>query len=210
MALANVDLSAAVVRPAILLFADFVDEPLRYALAPFPLTVPGGLTDADADCAGFTFTSLGDDVLDISPVDHGEGGTDAVTVSFACTPGQPELQAAIDDISLYQGRLFRLWLVLHDGAGTVTAISPSLGYTGYMVAPRQTVDPEAGAWRFSMQVENWLALFGGAPSRTYLTQKVYDAADESANASAGNANSAPGIIGGGALADAVGRWAQQR
>lgn len=209
MALSNATLSARSVRPALLVFADFVDEPLRYALAPFDLVVPGGLADADADCAGFTFTALGDGVLDISPVSHGEDGTGALSVGFACHPGQTDLLAAMDDPALYAGRLFRLWLVLHDGAGTVTEISPSLGYTGFMAAPRQSVDPEAGEWRFTMEVENWLTLLGGAPSRTYLTQKVYDSADESGNASIGNAASVPGLLGAGAQID-PNQWAQWR
>lgn len=36
------------------------------------------------------------------------------------------------------GRLFRVWNVLHDGAGNVTAVSPSLGFTGYMSHPVET------------------------------------------------------------------------
>jgi hypothetical protein len=211
MALTNTDLSAALVRPALLLFADFVDLPLRYAFAPMPLLVPGGLTDADADCAGFTFDSLDDGVLQIGTVSHGEGGTDTLAVSFSVAPGQEDILAAMDTPALYAGRLFRLWLVLHDGAGTVTAISPSLGYTGFMSVPRQRVDPEAGEWQFTMEVENWLTLFGGAPSRTYLTQKIYDAGDESANASVGNAASVPALTGGGgAMPFDYSQWAQQR
>jgi hypothetical protein len=46
----------------------------------------------------------------------------------------------------------------------------------------------------TMEVENWLAIFGGAPSRTYLTQKLYDANDLSANVSLGNAAAVPGLV----------------
>jgi hypothetical protein len=195
MALLDASLSANLVKPAILLFADFADMPLRYAFAPMSLTVPSGLADADVDCEGYTFEALDDGVLQISSVSHDESGGDTLSVGFACHPGQADILAAMDDPGIYSGRLFRLWLVLHDGAGLVTAISPSLGYTGFMSVPTQRVDPEAGEWMFTMEVESWMTLFGNAPSRTYLTQSAYDSGDLSANVSVGSGDAAPGFNG---------------
>lgn len=210
MPLADASLTAQVVTPAILLFLDFADLPLRVALSPNNLTVPGGLTDADPDCAGFTFEATDSRVLEIGSVSHEETGTDTLTITLRASPTDTELLAAIETPSLYVGRLVRMWLVLHDGAGTVTAISPSLGYTGYMSVPQQQVDPDSGTMAVTMQVENWLAILGGAPSRTYLTQKVYDASDLSANVSLGNAAAVPGLINiGGGTID-ISRWVQQR
>jgi hypothetical protein len=193
MALLDATLTAPVVYPAMLLFADFEDLPLRYAFAPFNLDVPIGLTDADADCAGFTFEAVDSQVLSVGSVAHEDGGTQTLTISLRATPSDTDLLAAIESPALYVGRIVRIWLVLHDGAGTVTQISPSLGYTGYMGVPTQTVDPANGVMEVTLEVDNWLAILGGAPSRTYLTQSVYDAGDTSANVSIGNGNSAPGL-----------------
>lgn len=213
MALSDGSLSAAVVQPAILVFADFADLPLRTALAAFDLLVPPGLTDADADCAGFTFEAVDSQVLEIGSVSHGEGGTDTLTLTLRAGPDDTELLAAIETPSLYVGRVVRIWLVLHDGAGTVVQISASTGYTGFMAVPTQTVDPENGVMTVTMEVENWLAILGGAPSRTYLNQKIYDATDLSADVSIGGAAAVPGLfnVGGGSFsAEAIKQMVSQR
>lgn len=211
MALSDATLSAATVYPSFLLFADFADLPLRYASAPFPLTVPSGLTDADADCAGFTFDTLDSEVIEVGAIEHSEAGTQTLPITLRAAPGDTELLAAIETPSLYVGRVVRVWLVLHDGAGQVVQISPSLGFTGYMSVPSQTVDPDSGTMTVRMEAENWLAILGGAPSRTYQNQKIYDSGDNSANVSIGAAQAVPGLINfGGVSADVINRMVQQR
>jgi len=198
MALTDAALSAPAVYPSTLIFADFADLPLRYAFAPFSLLVPTGLADADVNCEGFTFTAIDSQVLSISSIAHEDGGTQTLIITLRATPDDVELLAAIENPALYVGRMVRIWMVVHDGAGAVAQISPSQGYKGFMGVPTQTVDPSTGTMQVVMEVENWQAILGRAPSRTYLTQKLYDALDESANVSIGGGRAFPSGIGGGA------------
>jgi len=191
MALADGSLSAGNVVAGLLIFADFVDLPLRVAYAPMPLTVPGGLTDSDGDCAGYTFDNMSTDVLRLGTVSHDDGGTDTLTATLTADPSSPGLLNAIEDPSKYAGRQFRVWAVLHNGAGTVTELR-SL-YRGYMMQPSQQF--EGGEFTITMQIENYRAIIAAAPGRSYLAQASYDAGDLSANISLGQGNSAPAIMG---------------
>jgi hypothetical protein len=192
VALSDASLSASNVVAAILLFADFVDLPLRVAYAPMPITVPGsGIADADADCAGFTFDNMTADVLRLGAIAHDDGGSDTLTVTLAADPGNPDLLNAIEDPAIYAGRQFRVWIALHNGAGAVTELRPL--YRGYMIQPSQAFD--GGEFTITMQVENWRAVFGAAPGRSYLAQATYDADDLSPNVSLGQGNAVPAITG---------------
>lgn len=191
MPIADASLSASNVVAAMLIFADFVDLPLRVAYAPMPLTVPGGLTDADSDCAGFTFDNMTGDVLTIGTIAHEDGGTDTLTATLVADPANPDLLNAIEDPAIYAGRQFRIWVVLHNNAGTVTELRPL--YRGYMMQPSQEFG--GGQFTITMQIENYRAIIAGAPGRSYLAQTAYDAGDLSANVSLGQGNSAPAIVG---------------
>lgn len=211
MPLLDTSLSASTINAAFLLFVDFADLPLRYASSPYPLTVPGGLVDADADCAGFTFETLDSEVIDVGAVEHGENGTQTLTLTLRARADDTELLAAIENPSLYVGRRVRRWFVLHDGAGTVVQISASLGYLGFMSVPTQNVDPESGTLTVTMECENWQAILGGAPSRTYQNQRIYDSGDNSANVSVGGAEAVPGLLNlSGINAEVISRLVQQR
>jgi hypothetical protein len=192
MAISNASLSARHVVAGVLLFADFVDLPLRVAYAPMPLTVPGSITDGDADCQGFTFDNLAGDILRIGTVAHDEGGTDTLTATLLADPANPDLLNAIEDPSIYAGRQFRIWAVLHNNAGAVTELRPL--YRGYMMQPSQQYG--GGEFTITMLIENWRAIIGTAPGRSYLNQASYDAGDLSANVSLGQGNAANGIVGG--------------
>ena len=203
MPLADPSLSAGVVPAAILIFADFADMPLRYAYAPFPLFVPPALPDADADCAGHLFETVDPAIVQLGVVEHGEEGSQTLSVTMLATATAPDLLNAIEDQARYVGRLFRVWLVLHDGAGQVTAISPDLGYTGYMGVPSQ--QGESDAMTITMEIENYMAVFGRAPSRTYLIQGRFDPLDLSSNVTIAQGGHAPAIVGGspGAFGDGM-------
>lgn len=192
MALTDASLSADSVSAAVLIFADFVDLPLRVAYAPMPLICLSGLTDGDADCIGFTFDNMTADVLRLGVISHDDGGTDTLTVTLTADPDNPELLNAIEDPSIYAGRQLRVWAVLHNNAGTVTELRPL--YRGYMTQPSQEF--EGGQFTITMQVENYRAIINAAPSRSYLAQANYDAGDLSANVSIGQGNVAPGVVGG--------------
>jgi hypothetical protein len=193
MAISNASLSAAAVDAAILFFADFVDEPIRGAYAPCPLTVPSGLTDADADCEGFTFETVDSQVLGIGPVEHGDGGTDTLGFTLLADAATPELLTAIENPALYVGRKVRVWLVLHDAAGEVVQLRPL--YRGYMTTPAQEADE--GQFIIRMEAENYLGLLSGAQNRTYVQSKLYDSGDLSGAAMRGQQNYVPGLPGGG-------------
>ena len=191
MAIADASVSAQHVVAALLIYAGFADLPLRVAYAPMPLTVPSGLTDADADCAGFLFETLTADVLRIGTVAHEDGGTDTLTATLTADPSTPDLLNAIEDPTKYAGRQFRIWAALHDYSGNVTELRPL--YRGYMMAPSQEFG--GGEFTITMQIENWRAIISTAPGRSYLAQASYDAGDLSANVSLGQGNSAPAISG---------------
>jgi hypothetical protein len=193
MALSDASLSANTVTAALLIFADFADAPLRVAYAPMPISVPGSITDGDGDCQGFTFANMTADVLSLGTISHDDGGTDTLTATLLADPANPALLNAIEDPAKYAGRQFRVWAVLHNGAGTVTQLRPL--YRGYMMQPSQQF--EAGQFTITMQIENYRALIASAPGRSYLAAATYDAGDASANVSLGQGDAAPGIVGGG-------------
>lgn len=192
MALLDASLSENTVAAGLLIFADFVDLPLRVAYVPMPLTVPGSITDGDADCEGFTFDNMTADVLSLGAISHDDGGTDTLTATLTADPANPDLLDAIEDPAIYAGRQFRVWAVLHDGAGAVTELRPL--YRGYMMQPSQEF--EGGQFTITMQIENYRAVISTAPGRSYLSQSTYDAGDLSANVSLGQGNASNGIVGG--------------
>ena len=193
MAISDASISADSVTAGILFFADFVDEPIRGAFAPCPLTVPAGLTDSDSDCSGFTFETMDSDVLSIGAVEHGNGGTDTLAFTLHADAATPELLTAIENPALYVGRRVRVWLVLHDGAGEVVQLRPI--YRGYMTQPSQEAD--ASRFVITMEAENYLSLISGAQMRTYVNSTLYDAGDLAGAAMKGQANYVPGLPGGG-------------
>lgn len=191
MALTDASLSQPVISAAVLLFADFVDLPIRVAYAKHPIYVPNLLSGGDAQCWDEFFETVDDRVLQIGPVNKEQGGSSPLTITFTGDPSNPELLEAIEDPALYAGRTVRLWIVLHS-QGTATEIVA--GYRGYMTLPGQDYDP--GSFTVTMQAENYLALLSAAPARTYLAQSLYDAGDQSALVSMGSLTAAPGFDGG--------------
>lgn len=179
MPLTNTSLSAPNINAAILLFADFADLPIRGAYAPMPITVPVGLADADADCAGFTFPTIDSEVLQLGRVSHADGGTDTLAFTLHADAADPALLTAIENPALYLGRQVRVWLALHDGAGTATELRPL--YRGYMTTPAQQSNGQN--FVITMEAENYASLLANAQMRTYLNSKKYDPGDLSDEAS---------------------------
>lgn len=192
MAILDATISANSVNAALLFFADFVDLPVRGAFAPGPLTVPGGLADADADCEGFTFDPMNSDVLQVSAVSHEEGGTDTLAFTLFSDADTPDLLTAIENPALYVGRRVRVWAVIWS-AGTVTELRPL--YRGYMTQPGQQAD--GGGFTITMEAENYLSLLSAAENRTYVQSTLYDAGDTAGAVIRGQAGQVPGFLGGG-------------
>lgn len=198
MPLLDATLSAKSVQATILFFADFDDLPLRGAFAPCPIHVPSTLPDSDVDCAGITFDVANSDVLQIAPVSHEDGGTDAMSFVLMADPADTALMSAIENPALYVGRRVRVWLAIYDptsvasGGAIVTELRPL--YRGYMTQPAQQSDGQT--YTITMQAENYLALLAGPQSRTYVESTLYDSGDTSgAVIKAGGF--APGIVPGG-------------
>lgn len=212
MPLVDATLSAKSVQATILFFADFSDLPLRGAFAPCPIHVPTGLADSDVDCAGITFDVANSDVLQISPVSHDDGGTDAMNFVLMADPADTALMSAIENPALYVGRRVRAWLAIYNpdsvvnGGAVVTELRPL--YRGYMTQPAQQSDGQT--YTITMQAENYLALLAGAQSRTYIQSTLYDPNDTSgAVIKAGGF--APAIFpGGGGGRDNGEMWVQER
>lgn len=192
MAIIDATISDNTVNAALLFFADFVDLPIRGAFAPGPLTVPGALTDGDADCWGFTFDPLNSDVLQVSAVSHEDGGTDTLAFTLFADAATPDLLTAIENPALYVGRKVRVWAAIWSG-GTVTELRPL--YRGYMTQPGQQAD--GGGFTITMEAENYLALLSAAQGRTYVQSTLYDASDTAGAVIKGQAGQVPGLPGGG-------------
>lgn len=189
MAISDGSLSASSVQIGLLIFADFADLPIRAAYAPCPLTVPGGLTDGDADCWGFTFDTINADVLRITPVEHGQGGTGTLSIELHTDAAMPALLNAIENPALYLGRRLRLWQVVFSLNGQVVEIQPLARL--YMTVPRHRAS--SSEYLVVMEAENFTALIANAPARTYLNSTLWDAGDLSGIASQG-VNTAPAVV----------------
>jgi hypothetical protein len=190
--LADGIISANTVGMALLILADFVDMPLAGALAAQPISVPLALPDA-GDAAGQQFVPLNTDLLQISPVGTGSGGTESFVFSMMADPANPEMIDAVNDPAIYAGRDITLWLCTIDAAGTATGIEAI--FAGAMNQPSEQIGAEG--WTLTMICESYLALLSGPPSRTYLIQELFDPGDLSARATLAVGSNAPMQRGGG-------------
>ncbi|MCU0892110.1 MAG: hypothetical protein MUE77_10265 [Sandarakinorhabdus sp.] len=190
MPLSDGILSGDVVTLAILIRADFADSPVLAAMSPMPISVPADLPEAGV-AAGLTFDVANTDVLQVSPVSSGAGGFDSFTATFFADPDNPQLIDAVNDPTLYSGRDIALWMVTANAAGVANGIEPI--FAGTMAQPSESIS--ADGWTLSMVCESYLALLSGAQNRTYLSQKIYDAGDESAAATLAVGSNSPGVSG---------------
>jgi hypothetical protein len=168
------------------IFLDISGDPLRVTNFGQDVTFAG---TGDSDLDGNTFISFGGQFLDVSDVSQSESGSDALTVTLSgIVTLDTTLLNDIGNVALWQGRLIRTWFRIYDESGVTPqgAIVPE--YTGYMSGVKVGAAPEAQTIQLSC--ENWLAAFNDASNRTYLGQKDYDAADNSAAATLAAANAA--------------------
>lgn len=171
------------VRPIWLIFLDFADEPLRGCTAGMDLQFTSA---GDPDLDGHTFDGLNGDMIDVSDVSSNEGGTDtlSVRISGLATLDDEHLDA-INNPSIYQGRVARLWRIIRNEDGTqVGGIQPF--YTGYMVGGYVSSDPDEQT--IIIQIEGYLAAHSAPSNRTYLDAESFDPGDLSAHASIAIAN----------------------
>ena len=180
-------LNEAVIRPVRCALIDFADEPLRLTNAPYPLAFSG--TD-DEDLDGFTYAAFRNNPVNVSDVTQNERGADQVSISLSGIIGiDSDIMNVIGDLSLWRGRVLRLWRLLFD-ANLQMIGYPDPYFTGYLSMP--TFQFAATGSTISVTAVSYLASLVGASNRTYLSQSEYDSGDLSAEAAIAIANGIEG------------------
>jgi hypothetical protein len=206
-AAAAVDAAASGIAPAWFIFLDIVGDPIRAANYSKPVTFA---STGDSDLDGNTFGIVaGQEVISVGDVALGDGGSDTLNVTLSGLASiDATLLAAIGDRTKWQGRLARIWMAVCDVNGVQQGVIVPW-YTGYMVSV--DIGPSPTTQTIQLHIENYLAAFSQASNRSYLGQKDYDPADNSAAATlaAANGTAGPGastvaVGGGGSLDDEPG------
>lgn len=205
-------LTTAGTRLALCAFLDIDGDQIFAALSPVAVVTHASsiLPASDPDFDNRTFTTLDPRFVRVSRVEHGPGGAEAVafTVSGSLEMDS-DLMTALSDPSKFRGRTAKIWIV-HLDANWQPDAARNI-YTGVMAVPGFAMG--ADEQTITVVAENYLTLIGsGAPSRTLLSQKDYDAGDDSAAATLATASSgnALGPNFGGALRDALNVFVQER
>lgn len=173
------------VKPIWLIYMDFLDNPLRGCSAGQTLTFTG---TGDPDLEGQTFDGINSQMLEVTDISTGDGGTETVTIRISGIPGlDNDAINEINNPATYQGRVARLWRIIRNGDSEYEGgIQPY--YTGYMVGGMISSEPEESI--IDIQVEGYIAAHSAPSMRTYLDQELYDPGDLSARASIAIANGA--------------------
>jgi hypothetical protein len=181
---AQAALAARVRRPVTFAFLDILGEPLRVTNAPYSFTFSG---TGDEDLDGFTFSAVDSRFVSVGPVRAKEGGGDTVTLTLSGLAGvDDDLMTTIGNKANWQGRDARLWRAMLDPVDLARLGNVWSYHTGYMTVPK--VIGDAASQLLSLDVESYLSYLSQAPNRTYLDQKKYDPADNSAASSIAIAN----------------------
>lgn len=179
--------------PAFFIWIDFLDDPLRASTLDTTVTFAG---TGDPDLDGQTFIPFNSKVVDVGDVSNSENGSDTLTVKLSGIPSiDADVMAEIADETKWLGRIVRLWIQVYDGTGSVKHGAISAYYTGY--ASNISVEPGPVTQTISLEIENYLAASNQASNRSYLNQKDYDPADNSAQATLASANMGRGAPAGG-------------
>lgn len=184
---ASAQLDREVIRPAWFAFLDFANEPIRANTSGRDVTLTG---TGDDDLDDFKFEGLRGDLVDISPVKFGEGGTDTVTVTLsAMIDLDSDMLSEIGDNSNWQGRVARLWRIIRN-ENNVQQGAIQHFYTGYMIDISIQSSPQQQIIKLS--IEGFISAHSRASNRTYLDQEKYDSGDLSAQAAIAIANGTSG------------------
>lgn len=181
-ATAAASLDAPVQRPAFFAFLDIVGHEQRVTTAGYDVAFAA---TGDDDLDGFTFEAVNPAFVEIGEVRHGPNGSETMTCTLSGIAGlDDDLIAALEDRSLYRGRIARFWKMERDEEGQ--PIGGLIAYhTGWMSAPEY--DVEAGT--ITLRIEGYYAaVTGEASNRSYSGLASYDPADKSAAATLACAN----------------------
>jgi hypothetical protein len=175
------------IRPVWFGYLDIVGDPVRVNTSGRDMTLSG---TGDADLDGQTFYGIRGDLISISQVRAGQGGSDTVTVDLSGLRGPDnDMLNTMGDKANWQGRVARLWRMIRNGDGVQQGAIQHF-YTGYMVA--HSIGGNAAGQAITIKIESYLAAFSQASNRTYLDQEKYDAGDLSAKAAIAIANGVSG------------------
>ena len=177
-------LASPILRLSRLGFFDFLGDPLRATDAPYDLTF--GSIPSDPELDGDYFAVDGS-VVEITPITHTRENSNTVSVTLS---GLITLNSAMMTLlgnrTNWVGREAIIWYMLHsEDASAIGA--PWRHYTGRMVNVQYAGDATSSLIKVS--IENYLASLSEASNKTYLSQKEFDATDNSAVASLAAANS---------------------
>jgi len=181
---AKAALDGTVFAPAFFLWLDVSGDPIRITTFGKNFTFA---STGDPDLDGFTFNAFDGRALQVGDVANTENGSDTLTIELSgIVTIDTALLADIGNKALWQGRLCRLWFAIYDADGVTPQGAVVPYYTGYMSSVE--IVPSAKTQSIRLQVENYLVAFNQASNRSYLNQKDYDAADNSAAATIASAN----------------------
>lgn len=176
-------LDASVVKPVWFAFLDFVGDPVRANTSGRDV-VPSGTDDPDLD--GETFIGISGELVAVSPVKIGEGGSETVTAQLSGIPGLDDDEIELlNDPANWRSRDARLWRIVRNAANEQQGGFHSY-YTGKMVGLTHSGSGEGQV--LTVTIESYLGVFSEASNRTYLDQERYDPGDESARAAIAIAN----------------------
>lgn len=169
--------------PAYYLWLDIDGDPLRVTTFGAETILSG---TGDDELNG-TYAAFSGALLAIGDVSNSESGSDSLTISLSgiLDPDEDMLND-IGNTAKWQGRPCRVWFQVYDESGVTPqgAIVPL--YTGYMSSVGLQSEPEQQL--IQLNVENWLAAFNQPSHRSYMNQKDYDPADDSAAATLAASN----------------------
>jgi len=176
-------LDEPIVKPAWFAFLDFVGDPVRANTSGKDI-VPSGSGDADLD--GETFVGISGELVAVSPVKIGEGGSETVTAQLSGIPGLDDDEIALlNDPANWRSRDARLWNIVRNSANVQQGGFHSY-YTGKMVGLTHSGSGEGQV--LTVTIESYLGVFSEPSNNTYLDQDRYDPGDESARAAIAIAN----------------------
>lgn len=179
---ASAALSADHIKPVFLAWLDIVGDPLRANTSGADIVVSGA---PDPELNGSYF-GINSDIVDVSPVRYGAGGSDTVQIKLSALPGlDNDLLAIVADPATWRLRTARLWRFIRD-ANNVQQGGYHSYYTGRIVQLAHL--SENGGQVLVCSIESYLAAFSAASNRTYLDQQRYDSGDQSARAAIAIAN----------------------
>lgn len=181
---ASTALGAMVIKPVFFVFLDLDGAQVRANTSGANIT-PTGTGDPDLD--GHEFIGIAGDFIDLSPIQHSEGGSGSVTAELS---GIPEVDddtlALLGDPTKWRGRDARVWQIIRNAANAQQG-----GYrdwhTGRMTTVYHRGAPGDG-FTIGFTIEGYLAVLSQASNRTYLDQDQFDSGDQSARAAIAIAN----------------------